>query len=128
MPGVNKLEKIEFEDCNFAARIGQYSIGDTVLVVRSGAILPRDLAKQLGALRLVKKYKVQLLNLAGIVSDCAIFPLIALEKDCEIRKSPHIYLGFEIADKLGIARSADFNREPKKKITWFNRLRKNLTW
>jgi hypothetical protein len=97
------LELVEFEDCDFISRKGNFKSGQIVFVIRAGSILPKNIAKSINKLRLVKSNKVRKLILRGTISDCIIVPLNEVfSLLSEYRTNPKKYLGIDLAEQLRI--------------------------
>lgn len=98
-----------------------YKVGDTVLVIRYGAILPRDIAKKAGGLRYFKDYSVKRLVLRGYVSDCIVLdPQKTLSKGMTSKYNIGSLMGKDLSEMIGVRGSSKYKAyfKAKKDSIW----------
>ena len=128
IPNSRKLAKYKFQNskCNFITAAGTFNKGQVVLVVRSGAIIPKAFLKHTGSLRLVKKNKVKRLILRGCISDCVAFPIGILPHSDPLNDTGK-YIGQDVSAFYGITASEDWYKHHgntsliTKFLNWFKK-------
>ena len=93
-----KVERIDFDDCTYVARIGEFNTGQTVLVIRSGVKIPRELSKKVGIGRKLNNDIVDRVVLQGVPSDCIIIPLDKLPDGNPVKSTPAAFIGSELGN------------------------------
>ena len=93
--GANRIHLIKFGDCQCVARISDgWQIGQNVLVIRAGCIIPKHMLGEVGALRKTNKGMVKVISPRHVLSDCIIMH--------SHRLHGKIIVGEELSGKLGI--------------------------